>query len=166
MNIFCRRLHRLQLLCLLTFGISGYMQGQTAVHVMSLDNSVKTYNVKAEGKVWFDLGNMLIQEEKSTNVQSIDISSIRKVTLEEDATNGKNKITSDSKIEIFPNPAKTYFDLKAIGQTNVDVQIFDSNGILQAKGLYKDGSRIDISCLEKGIYVVVANSRSLKLIKI
>lgn len=166
MNKFYWRLHRFQLLCFLVVSMSFYLQGQTKIHVTSLDNSVITYPVKSEGKVWFDNGSMWILEDNATNAISIAISSIRKVTLEEGTTNGQHEIFTNNNVYIFPNPANTYFDLKAEGQSTVDIRIFDTKGILLVNGIYEDGSRIDISCLEKGTYVVVANSQSFKLIKL
>ena len=146
MNIFYWRLHRFQLLCFLVVSMSVYLQGQTKVHVTSLDNAVITSPVKSEGKVWFDNGSMWILEDNATNAISIAIPSIRKITLEEGTTNGQHKIFTNNNVYIFPNPANTYFDLKAEGQSTVDIRIFDTKGILLVNGIYKNGSRIDIYC--------------------
>jgi glucose/arabinose dehydrogenase len=72
----------------------------------------------------------------------------------------------DKSIDVYPNPARTYFVIYNYSVENRRVQLFDINGSLvrniQAKEL---ATRVDINDLSNGIYVLMVKGASGKNIR-
>jgi DNA-binding beta-propeller fold protein YncE len=72
----------------------------------------------------------------------------------------------DKSIDVYPNPARTYFVIYNYSVENRRVQLFDINGRLvrniQAKEL---ATRVDINDLSNGIYVLMVKGASGKNIR-
>ena len=151
---------------LLLFGAS-LAQEQTTIKLTIHDNTEQNYAIEHTGKLWFDNNNLIINVDNSKAPISIPLSSIRKITFDGNGnTIGVNEVdTNKETILIFPNPAISYFDLKTSGTEKLNVRIFNTNGLLVENGTYMDGSRVDISHLTAGIYVIVVNNQSFRLIK-
>ncbi len=146
---------------------AGWAYGQTEVKVTLLDNTEQTYSVEAAGKLWFNGSNLVVNTDGSATPVSIPLSDIRKITFDgEENTTGVTEVAiSKTTINIFPNPADNYFMLKAPDAVKLNVRIFNTNGSQVAGGMYESGGRVDIRHLTPGIYVVVVNDQSFKLIK-
>lgn len=96
---------------------------------------------------------------------SIPLSTIRTVTFDGSTTGIANVANDNESIIIFPNPAENYFEVESAGTKKMIVRIFNTAGLQVAEGIYTSGSRIDITSLAKGIYIVVINNQSFKLTK-
>ncbi|MFA7688160.1 MAG: T9SS type A sorting domain-containing protein [Moheibacter sp.] len=66
--------------------------------------------------------------------------------------------------KIYPNPATDYLFVENI-KVNSVFQIFDTEGKFIQKGKIDSNSSINVSHLEKGIYVVIINGQSIKFLK-
>lgn len=141
--------------------------GQTTVKVTLLDNSEQNYAVVPDGKLWFDQGQFVINKDNSAAPITIPISTIRKITFGgEGDTSSVHELSNDkTDIRIFPNPANDYFELKTAVSEKLLVRIYNTNGVLVASNTFANGDQVDISQLSLGIYVVVINNQSFKLIK-
>ncbi len=142
--------------------------GQTNVKVTYLDNTEQDYSVNADGKLYFNSSNLIINTDQTTAPTTIPLSVIRKITFDQNGGTSSISEVSQGKadIRIFPNPADNYFELKTSRQDALKVHIYNTNGIVVSSGTYTDGSRVDISSLTTGIYVVVINNQSFKLAKL
>lgn len=84
---------------------------------------------------------------------------------------GVNEINSINEIELFPNPANDFIQLKNVNDNNALIQILNSEGKLIKTLLLSDVSdnMIETSAFAKGIYFVkvitAQNNYSLKFIK-
>lgn len=58
-----------------------------------------------------------------------------------------------------------YFDIVAPNYSKLKISIFDTNGAMLISEIYENEKRVDVSNLSKGIYIVVVNNQSFKLIK-
>ncbi len=151
---------------LFLFG-AGWAHGQTTVKVMLHDSSEQSYSVEANGKLWFNSNSLVINTDNTGTEITIPLSDIRRITMEgTGGGTGINEVVkSQENIRIYPNPASSYFEVEASGHEKLNVRIFNTNGTLVASDTYTSGSRVNIAHLTTGIYVVVVNNQSFKLIK-
>ena len=139
------------------------LQGQTEVKLTLLDNSETIYSVAAEGKLWFDNGNLLIDEHAGGTNATIPITAIRKITFKEKTSATRNESLKSEKAPFYPNPVSDYliFDF-AINQKS-DFTIYNTNGQIVTSGLSNSNDKVDLSGLQQGIYVLTINNQSFKL---
>lgn len=147
---------------------AGFATAQTPVKVTLLDNTEQNYTVESTGKIWFSGSNLVINTDNTLTPTTIPLSNIRKITFDGSGnTSGVKEVTKNKEtISIFPNPTNDYFDIEAEGASSLSVYIYNTKGSQVAKGIYKSGERVNVSNLIPGIYVVVINNQSFKLIKI
>ena len=71
-----------------------------------------------------------------------------------------------SNIAAYPSPAKDYVQLKNLEQ-EVSVEVYDVIGnLIMTRENVNPNSRIDISSLQKGIYLIVVDDKvAIKIIK-
>ncbi len=150
------------LFCLFSVGIA---LGQQSVKVTLQNNSVQVYSVDPDGKLWFNNSTLMINVDGVATPVSIPLSTIRTVTFDGSTTGIANVANDNESIIIFPNPAENYFEVESAGTKKMIVRIFNTAGLQVAEGIYTSGSRIDITSLAKGIYIVVINNQSFKLTK-
>ena len=152
---------------LLLLFAAKFASGQTAVKVTFFNQTEQNYLIDSSGKIWFDSNNLIINTTNVAAQTTIPIADIRKITFDGDSTTtGINKVTANNEaISILPNPASNYFKIESSGGKNLDVRIYNTSGAQVASGTYASGNQVDISYLTTGIYVVVINKQSFKLIK-
>lgn len=148
------------------FGV-GLTYGQTTVKVTLLDNTEQSYSVEPDGKLWFNNSDLIINPNNLTDPITVSLSDIRKITFKdnENTTGIREVVKTKADIHIFPNPTHNYFDIQSSGTEKLNVHIFNTNGTLVTNGTYVAGNRVDISHLTTGVYIVVINNQSFKLIK-
>ncbi|MBS1573279.1 MAG: T9SS type A sorting domain-containing protein [Bacteroidetes bacterium] len=84
--------------------------------------------------------------------------------VQQDNSLSTQEIKGNSEILIYPNPAHNEISIQGIIK-NTPYKLFFSTGQLIQKGIYQPKTTIDISHLEKGIYIIEINSEKLKFIK-
>ncbi len=139
---------------------------QTAVYVTTVDGEVEEYVVESDGKLWFSGNNLAIKDDEIGDIL-IPLSEIKKLTFQwNGGTIGVDDVAvNKDNILIFPNPAISYFELKSSSEITLNVRIYNTNGGLVLSGVYYNGSKVDVSNFASGIYVVVVNNQSFRLIK-
>ncbi len=88
---------------------------------------------------------------------------IRKVT--NSAVGVEEARGTSSLVSLFPNPANETFFISGI-EPNTAVQIFDVNGNVLISEVVSENESIGISGLAQGVYIVVADKKKIRLIKI
>ncbi len=150
---------------LLLFG-AGFLHGQTGVKLNLMDNSELNFTVETSGKLWFDNNHLIINADNVLTQESIPLSNIRKITFVEPGTTDLSELALHAEtILIYPNPANDNFNLLSSCTDKLNVRIFNTNGEQVANGSYESGNSIDISHLNAGLYVIIVNNQSFKLIK-
>ena len=75
------------------------------------------------------------------------------------------KRTKSDIITLLPNPATDYFKINSPTTERLHVQIHSSDGRLMIAGIYTTGEQIAIGRLKPGMYTVIVNEKTYKLIK-
>ncbi len=152
--------------CLLFLSGLGCVQAQTPIKVTLLDNTEQTYDVDASGKFWYNSNNLVINVNSAAAAVTIPLATIRKITFTNGNTTGVNDVVNPkASISIYPNPASNYFDIKSSEKTKLDVRVFNTNGKMVLSDIYQNDSRVDIAQLSAGVYIVVINNQSFKIVK-
>ncbi|MCM1519576.1 MAG: T9SS type A sorting domain-containing protein [Lachnoclostridium sp.] len=102
----------------------------------------------------------------TTEDSFIPYSDLHHVAFYKDAPTGINTIKAkDSKLKVVSGLGRTSITLEGIGETPTDIYIYNMSGRLALHCFGHDGSSIDVSTLPSGVYVIKANSSSVKFIK-
>ncbi len=88
---------------------------------------------------------------------------IDKITY--DIRSGTKSLTVNPGLEVYPNPASEYIEIKNIEIKNAGFEIYTSTGQKISKGKLNNNTKIDVSSLENGIYVLVVSNGKKKLTK-
>ncbi len=101
---------------------------------------------------------------RGTDLLIVDLNQrIRKVT--NSATVGIDAPTLAAvPVSFFPNPASEYFMISGI-EPNTPVQIFDMNGNVVFAETVNENESINISGLAQGVYMVNADKKKIRLVK-
>jgi hypothetical protein len=102
-----------------------------------------------------------------TNTNSIFISNLEGgEVLKFDFANLSIENFMSKKINIFPNPTSEFIEFSVIFQ-NTEIKIYDLNGRVVKKMKLKNSNKLNISDLQKGIYIIQKNKERIgKIIKI
>ena len=76
------------------------------------------------------------------------------------ATENVNK----NQISLFPNPVKNELNIKGISKVS-RYELYTVDGKLVGKGEFKPSSKIEVSLLVPGIYLIKIDGKHLKFIK-
>jgi len=149
------------------FGAGSALGQQTGVTVTLQNNSQQTYWVKNYGKLWFSSNDLVVNADGVATAVNIPLATIRKITFDTsgNTTSIATATSQNGSIQIYPNPAANYIDLDAPGATALQVRIYNTLGAQVAGGAFRHGGRVDISGLTPGLYVVIVNNQSFKLVK-
>ncbi len=144
----------------------GTARAQVTVTVYLTDNSTEAVEVDASGQITFTEDDLTVLESTLTGTTtSWDIDDISKVTFDGDVnTEGIGNITSGS-LSLFPNPARESLTINGIGNTPSMVTVFNTTGVIMIQQMCSDGTVLDVSRLEKGLYFVRIGQQTLKLAK-
>lgn len=146
------------------FATSGFTQTEIKIHYQN--GTEQIYSIENEGKLYFSSEDLVIRPSLSTTETTIPVNIIRKITFTEGNVTSTDIITSnDLKLKVFPNPANNYIQIDA-AEKDLNVAVFDIQGMLISKGEYQNNQAIDISGLRAGTYLVQVNNHStIKFIK-
>lgn len=150
---------------LLSFLSSGSANAQTAIKVTRIDNSVNDFIMDTSGKFLFSSGNILIYINNLSAATTIPLNDIRKITFDYGSTLIKTSEVSENVFKIYPNPTSSYFEIVTPIKQKIAVRMYNTQGVEVLNNTYESGNKIDISNLSSGIYVVIINQQSFKLIK-
>lgn len=114
------------------------------------DNNLSVKGIK-EGKT-----NIVVSKTEK------GVTQFAKLTLKISIPSGLSNTSDNVSYNIYPNPAVNYFNINANGV----LEIYNTNGAkVYRNDNYTANSNIDISNYTKGLYMIVINGNSMKLIK-
>jgi len=144
-------------------GSSAIINAQTGIIVHLNDGSEQSFNVSADGKLYFSGDNLFIKDSAGTT-SSIALSQIRKIIFENN-TSGIEAYSESGQMFIYPNPSSNYLRIGNISEQVVNVTVFSMNGKLLLRSEYRNGDQIDVSNLSHGLYIVRVDEQAFKFCK-
>lgn len=146
--------------------ISRPAYSDTRMTITMVDDSEEVLSLQSNNKLQFSDHTLLVIWDDNTLFEC-PLSIVRKISFVGnvwvDSLDELMKIKET--ILIYPNPTHDYFDLKFSGTDKVQLRIYDTKGALVLQGNYESGNRINVSALQAGVFVVVVNNQSFKLMK-
>lgn len=141
----------------------GFSMAQTKVKVNFFSGTTQNFDLLETGKMYFSDSEIIIDDGDS-NIAVVPISDIRSVVFDEQ-TLGVVSLDKQNGMVLYPNPVSNYVTIHKEKKELMDVTIFNLQGQLVHSGQYNSDSKIDVSNLNPGVYVVKANGVNLKFIK-
>ena len=129
------------------------------ITMVSADGGETTVAISNVQDIVFENGAMTVNmksgDNKVTGIKSVKFSELSGIDNKE----------NQSDIIIFPNPVKKYLTVSGI-EKNVKINLLDMNGkLLQTVISQENSIEIDVSSLQKGIYLLQVKTRVIKFIK-
>lgn len=143
------------------------VNAQIHVIVQYTDNSEISYSLDSLGKLYFSDQNFIIAPTLAIE-ETIDVTNIRKIYfLPADEYLGISTYSENSKISpvIYPNPSSDYIKFSNI-EENTSIDIYSIDGKLILQDIISSNTSINISHLQKGIYVVNIANKIFKFCKL
>ena len=134
----------------------GCMQAQVRVQI----NGSQSFDLTEAGGLYFANDSMTVVS--TAGVAEYALGDVYVVTFVTQL--GINQIT-DASVTIAPNPAMDYVMVQGIGQQPQMVTIYSVAGVKLHEQMAADGSRINISHLPEGTYVLRCGDKVAKIIK-
>lgn len=135
---------------------------QATVTVVRTNGSTSTIGVAETGSVTFAGDYVMITESDGGNTQSFPMAAVRKLLF---GTNGIDDVSALRQFVLYPNPAHNYCVVSGIGEERQPVTVYTATGSKVIETTVGDGERLDLSALQKGLYVVRINGVATKLSK-
>lgn len=151
---------------LLVISLGVTVRGQTKSLNIQLDTgTTKSVTLNKLSKITFsDTDLILVYEDQST--ENILKKSIRLITFS-DVTGVSDIFFLGEKFSIYPNPATNYITLGNLSDGENEIAIYSVSGncvmAFEAKG---STQTIDVSALDKGMYLLKLNSEVFKFTKL
>jgi len=129
------------------------------------DGADKKIELSALNKITFSNTDLILNYLAGTN-ENVATSSIQSLVFS--TTTGFNKILEDKKtLLIYPNPSNDFISLKNVPETEVNITIYTVSGNqIMSFHNYSANELINISHLNKGIYIIKVNNQALKFTKL
>ena len=138
------------------FFCSSSMQAQVRVQI----NGSQGFDLTESGGLYFANDSMTVVS--NTGVAEYALDEVQFVTF---TSQVGIDVISDGTVSIAPNPAMDYVYLKGIGQQPQTVTLYSLAGVKLHEQVASDGSRIDLSRLPEGVYVMRCGDKVAKIIK-
>ena len=155
------------LLAAFILGLAFHLAAQSTQMTMHLnDGTERSYFMSESDRVYFEDNETLVVEiavyDKSMRSDRYNLADIRKITCTE--TEGISE-TSNTSVYLSPNPTHDAFILHNLnGKETIHVYALDGRLVKTAEVI--GDQLIDISDLPNGLYLVKAESCTLKMIKL
>jgi len=148
------------------FFVSGVfcLQAQNSLIVNLNDGSSSNNLLSSLNKVTFSAGNMnVIKKDASAN--SYAISTIRNLNF--GVYSGVFDVSENqSTLSVYPVPACDFINIKNAPEGQLRVVIFSLDGTVLKNCVMSDSSQpIDISSLNRGLYLLRVNDKTIKFTK-
>ena len=127
---------------------------------LSADGGETVCAISDVQKIVFDQGNSTMTVEmKAGN----DVTNITSVSFEE--VTGIETLKPESPVFVFPNPVKETLTVNGVKKGDV-INVFDmSGGLLRTVTAQDNNANINVSSLQKGIYLLQLGKQVVKFIK-
>ena len=134
----------------------GCLQAQVRVQI----NGSQGFDLTEAGGLYFANDSMTVVS--TSGVAEFALNEVHYVTFTTQV--GIDQI-ADASVAIAPNPALDYVYVQGIGQQPQTVTIYSVAGVKLHEQTAADGSRIDLSRLPEGVYVMRCGDKVAKIIK-
>lgn len=155
---------------LLSFAFLGSifaLKGQSSSLVLKLtDGTTQTTALSSVRKLSFS-GTSMILSFTSGSTQSVEESLISKIMFSDvsSAVEEVNKQSTD--LSVYPNPSHEYIRICNLSDDATTYSLYNSEGhLIQSGQLTASDTKITISQLPQGLYMVRINNTTLKFIKL
>ena len=134
----------------------GCLQAQVRVQL----NGSQSFEIDEAGGLYF--ANDSITVVSTSGVAEYALDDVRYVTF---STQVNIDQIADASVTLAPNPATDFIYIQGIGQEPQIVNLYSVAGVKLYEQTASDGSRIDLSRLPEGVYVMRCGDKIAKIIK-
>lgn len=121
--------------------------------------------LKALNKITFSSNDLVLNYFSGTN-ENIATSLIQNIVFSK-ATGFKDVNADKSTVLVYPNPSNDFITIKNTPEIEVNITIYSISGIqIMSLQSYSVNEPINISHLNKGIYILKVNNKTLKFTKL
>jgi hypothetical protein len=130
------------------------------------DGSETTELVKSVQKLSFSDDNILVSF-KTGSIDSYLLSDVQKLYFDINESVPESQASTETKLSVYPNPAEQKITLHNIPEGTSEVFIYRTNGKLILKKLVSTSiETINVADLQRGMYILIAGSMTVKFIKL
>lgn len=155
---------------ILSFIISLFISAVATINAQSVsleikktDNTEQKIALSSLKKLTFSGSDMIVNYSAGSN-ENIAISDIRKMIF--GTISGlSTPLNDENRISLYPNPAVNFISFKNFKSENSKVCIYSTSGILVFTTILQSET-LDISNLNKGIYILKIDNQALKFSKL
>ena len=144
---------------------AGSLRAQSTVTVTRNSGAAYTYTVQADGSLTFDGNYLNIKESATGENHSFNMSDVRKLSFADASSSGIDAVEQTAEPLLYPNPAQGYCVVRGRDNGPQHVTVFSMTGAKMIDTTVENESRLDISNLEVGVYMVKVNNYTTKLVK-
>lgn len=142
-----------RLFLLMVFGlVATGLQAQVSVTV----NGDRTYTLSGNSGIYFNNDTMWVGNDEYP-LESVQVITFRMVL-------GINEVVQET-MNIAPNPASESFVVSGVGQEPQRMVLYSTAGVKLMEQTVSDGTKVDISHLSEGLYVMRCGNRVAKIVK-
>lgn len=141
-----------------------HAQAQAGIKVKYYTGTEQQFNIALTGKLYFSGDNLIVKQDVNSSETSLPISIIQKITFTDYILAASEIGQNKANLKLFPNPTSDSFTIAGV-QQKLALNIYSLSGQLVHTQTYVPDSKIDISKLESGVYLVQINNVTFKLIK-
>lgn len=136
---------------------------QATVSVVKYNGNTVTIDVDASGSISFAGDFLIIKESSIGSTQSFPMSSVRKLLFGKNS--GIEDVVETKPTSLYPNPAHDYCIVAGAEGERNQVAVYTMSGAKLIDTQIETGEKLDLSNLQKGIYIVKINGTATKLCK-
>ncbi|MDO5759753.1 MAG: T9SS type A sorting domain-containing protein [Bacteroidota bacterium] len=151
--------------------IFGYIEtfAQNVLVVEKTDQTEETFDLGSNGSVSF----IVASEQNPACINIVDnegvflyisIDDIQKIYFKN--TLSLNDLSIENEIFVYPNPAKDYLKIFDNSPSKKQISLYSLDGKLILQSSVVNNESVDISFLEKGIYLLKCNGQTFKFSKL
>lgn len=156
---------RMLVFLLLTLLKVGVLCSQTIMIVDIIDGVEQNIELSTASKISFQTDSIVILPRTGDATTMIyAITDIRKLAFDGSIVTGLDTV-EQPRVTIYPNPVSDYFMINGIQKGNLPLKVFSLNGRVVIRGRYRYGSRVDVSSLASGLYLIQVGGDNCKFVK-
>lgn len=159
-------MNKIVILLLMVAAVFCAAAQSTTVTVRRTDGTTSSYTMAQSGGIYFENGTMLVRSNATTQAASENAANVGRLTFvyKSGEPEGIDGVTAQ-RLTLYPNPAETWVAVEGVGSEPQTVTLYNLLGRKVAEQLCSEGTRLDVSALPKGIYVVRMGVHTAKLVK-
>ena len=147
----------------ITCCITSAVAQSVSLEINKTDNSQQKVALNSLNKLTFS-GSDLVLNYNSGSLENIAMADIRKMNF--GVISGVVNVSDDiNAISVYPSPATTWIKIKNLPAGNNHVNIYTVSGVLVLSSALQSET-IDVSGLNRGIYLLKVNNQVLKFSKL